>query len=234
MAGRKDVPEVMDVSPLSAEMHEEALSGLSRLNRWSLAATPVKRAIADLARGRTGPTIDVLDIATGGGDIPLSLARWARQRGLGLRIRACDVSATAIAFASRQRDREGLDVDFFVADAKSFDAPDQFDVVICSLFLHHLEQSAAADLLSRMARAARRLVLVSDLRRNVPGLLLAYAATRTLTRSPVVHVDGPRSVRRAYTILEAHEIARQAQLYGADIRRCFPYRFLLTWERRDR
>ena len=102
---------------------------------------------------------------------------------------------------------------------------------MCSLFLHHLDEEPAAQLLRVMAAAARRLVLVNDLRRGWDGLLLAHFAGLCLTRSPVVRVDAVRSVRAAFTLAEARRLAATAGLAGASVSRRWPARFLLTWQR---
>ena len=49
---------------------------------------------------------------------------------------------------------------------------------------------------------ARRQVVISDLRRSRSGFVIAWIGTRLLSRSPVVHYDGPVSVRAAWTIRE--------------------------------
>ena len=109
--------------------------------------------------------------------------------------------------------------------------PGDFDVVTSALFLHHLTDDQAADVLQRMAAATNRLILINDLRRSWAGWLLAAAACRLLTRSPVVHTDGPRSVARAFTPTEALNIARRAALANAVISHRWPFRFLLAWDR---
>jgi hypothetical protein len=100
---------------------------------------------------------------------------------------------------------------------------------VCSLVLHHLTDAQAPALLRAMAKSARRLVVASDLVRSSGGYAVAWAATRMLTRSPVVRVDGPLSVRAALTLAEARTMARDAGLAGAVVRRRFPFRFVLTW-----
>ena len=79
--------------------------------------------------------------------------------------------------------------------------------------------------------AARRLVLVNDLRRTRFGFALAHLACRLLTRSPIVHHDGPLSVRAAFTSEEALELALEAGLAGAMISHHWPQRFLLSWRK---
>jgi hypothetical protein len=80
-----------------------------------------------------------------------------------------------------------------------------------------------------MAAAARRLVLINDLRRSAGGWLLAYVGTRLLSASPVVHTDGPRSVAAAFTPVELRQLAERAGLAGATVVRRWPFRLLLTW-----
>jgi hypothetical protein len=103
---------------------------------------------------------------------------------------------------------------------------------MCSLFLHHLSDGDARDLLGKMAQATTRLVLVNDLRRTQLGYALAWWGGRLITRSPIVHVDGPLSVAAAFTTAEALAMAEQSGLGGATIAHRWPQRFLLRWERR--
>jgi hypothetical protein len=103
--------------------------------------------------------------------------------------------------------------------------------VTTSLFLHHLPDDVAVAVLRRMGEAAGRLVLVNDLARTRAGWLLAWAGCRLLTRSPVVHFDGPASVRSAFTVSEVKALADRAGLTGATVTTHWPYRFLLRWER---
>ena len=109
--------------------------------------------------------------------------------------------------------------------------PQGYDVVISSLFFHHLDNHRAAALLRAMAAAANQLVLVNDLRRSVTGLILAHAAARLFTASDIVHSDAPRSVKAALTIFEMRDLAAAAGLDEAVVRRRWPWRFLLTWKR---
>jgi hypothetical protein len=80
-------------------------------------------------------------------------------------------------------------------------------------------------------REAGSAVAVNDLTRSRAGLVLVWAACRLLTRSPVVHFDGPVSVRAAFTPREALALAERAGLAGATVVRRRPCRFLLTWGR---
>src|SRR5437763_1778104 len=82
-----------------------------------------------------------------------------------------------------------------------------------------LEESDALTMLRHMRDAAAELVLVNDLERSRLGFALAWVACRLLSRSPVVHFDGPASVRSAFTPKEALALAERAGLTGAKVGR---------------
>jgi 2-polyprenyl-3-methyl-5-hydroxy-6-metoxy-1,4-benzoquinol methylase len=231
LKSRHREPEIMDQPGLDGAAHVQALAALRRINFWSGTAGTLWRALAPLARQHDGP-LRVLDVATGGGDTPICLWQKARRAGIGLVIEGCDKSATAIEHARRQAERAGADVRFFTLDVLAERVPAEYDVATCALFLHHLDEEPAVELLRRLAGAARRLVLVSDLARCRSGYLAAYLGTRLLTTSPVARVDGPLSVQGAYTPAEALALAERAGLVGATVRRSWPFRFLLSWEPR--
>jgi len=228
-------PELMDDPALDARRHAAALRGLARINWVSASARLLFSPLERLARERGLKRVRVLDVATGAADVPIRLWRLARRAGLPLALSACDISPVALEHARRRAAAAGVEAKFFEHDitraesARSL-AP-RYDVVMCSLFLHHLPDDVASRALGAMAGAAEHAVLVNDLRRCRAGLLAAQIGTRLLSRSPVVHVDGPRSVRAAFTESELAARARAAGLAGASVRRCWPWRLLLEWRR---
>ena len=231
---RRDLtPELMDDPALDERMHRAALRGLARLNRLSGAAGILWAPLRELTAAPGHPPLRVLDIATGSGDVPAALERRARAAGITLTVDGCDISETALAIA-RGRFRAGgvgRAGAFFRLDALRQELPADYDVVMCSLFMHHLPHDSVVELLYKMRCAARRMVLVSDLRRGRGGYLVAAAASRLVTRSGIVHADAVRSVRAAFSIDEFARAATRAGLDGARIEPVWPCRFRLVWGR---
>jgi SAM-dependent methyltransferase len=225
----------MDQPGLPPEQHARALAGLARINRLSASARLLWGPLADLARTLRardpGCNLRVLDLASGAGDLPLALWRRARASGWQWEVAGCDVSPLAVEHARERAHAVGADLSFFVHDALEGPLPSDHDAVVCSLFLHHQSEEGAVDLLRRMGEAARHLVVVNDLARGWVGFVLAHVASRLLTTSHVVHVDGPRSVEAAFTPAEALSLAERAGLHGARVARRWPCRWLLTWRR---
>jgi len=231
LSQRRCRPEVMDQPGLSPSRHVRALRGLARINLISGSARILWGPLEALGRELGTRPLRVLDVASGGGDVPIRLWRRARRAGLDWDVAGCDVSPVAVAHARACAARAGAAVRFFVHDALHDPPPAGYDAVISSLFLHHLDGDQARTFLRRLGDMAGRLLLINDLVRSWPGLILAHVGTRLLSASPVVHTDGPRSVEAAFTPAEALALAEQAGLHGAAVARRWPCRYLLTWRR---
>jgi 2-polyprenyl-3-methyl-5-hydroxy-6-metoxy-1,4-benzoquinol methylase len=221
----------MDQPGLGAAEHARALEGLRRINLISRSHMILWPSIARTARASRGALIRVLDIASGGGDVCRALARRASMLRLKVRFDGCDINPEAVRFAESRGAAQSLPVRFFTLDALTESIPEGYDVVMCSLFLHHLDDASAVRLLKRMAHAAGRLLLVNDLVRGPSGYALAWVGCRVLSRSPIVRHDGPASVAAAFAPGEVRELARRAGLESATLTRHWPRRFLLSWNR---
>lgn len=223
-------PEVMDQPGLDPKEHAKALSGLRRINTISRCSAGLFRAIESLAIRQPTTPLRVLELACGGGDTAIDLALMAKRKGLALEIHACDLNPEAVEISRSNAMKREAAITFFTADAlvKPTDH-NTFDVVYCTLFAHHLDEVDVVHLLEAMALRSRKLVLVDDLIRSRLGFALAWIGTRLLSRSWVVHTDGPLSVRGALQPDEMMSIAKQAGLKNAQIKRSWPERYLLSW-----
>jgi 2-polyprenyl-3-methyl-5-hydroxy-6-metoxy-1,4-benzoquinol methylase len=230
LAIRDRHPELMDDPALDAARHGASLRGLGRVNWLSGSSRILWTALAPLVRSHDGRPLRVLDVATGGGDVPIAVWHRARRRGVRLEIDGCDVSDVAIAFARDLAERSGAEVHFFARDAIQDGPADGYDVIVSSLFLHHLDTNVARDFLARTAKAASRALLIQDLVRSRAAYGFAWLGTRAVTRSEVVHIDGPLSVRGAFTVPELRTLAQEAGLTEAVVEPRWPYRQLLTWQ----
>jgi len=228
---RRRRAELMDQPGLGETEHVAALQGLARINLLSRSDAILWPSIERLARTNRGSTIRVVDLATGGGDVPLALAQRALRAGLDVRIEGCDVSEQAIEIARRNGAAAGLSVSFFTLDVLNEALPAGYDIVTCSLFLHHLDDANAVALLRKAADVTGRILLINDLVRGPVAFALAWTGCHLLTRSPVVRHDGPVSVAAAFSLGEARMLAQRAGLASATLVRRWPCRFLLSWSR---
>lgn len=227
--------ELMDAPDLAANLHHSALKGLQRVNRLSGTAQVLANRIASTFRNQAN--LRILDLACGGGDVTIGLAQQLSRRGIDASIEGWDRSDTAVQFATSRLNSLAGDgtgpsqVTFRQSEVAHLEVDGQYDVVMCTLFLHHLNQAESVDLMTRMYRATRRIVLIDDLRRTWLGYRLAQLGCHLLTRSHIVHVDGPLSVRAAFTEPEVKQLSEAAGLPEPNFTRHWPQRFLACWQR---
>lgn len=225
---RRRVPELMDAADVDPTEHRRALAGLRRINTLSGAARTIATPIIAFARDHKLERLRILDVASGDGDVPIRLALALRARSIEADLTLFDQSDVGLAEARDCAAAVRVSLQTFTGNAFAALPMQDYDVVTCSLFLHHLDREQCVAALSQMKAASRGLIVVSDLRRCCAGLFAAQIGCRLLSRSRLVHHDGPASVRGAWTPEELHDLARHAGLDGASIRRCFPWRMLLT------
>ena len=221
-------PELMDDPSLDAGEHLAALRALGTINALSLTASTLARAVNRLTSpGRHAiRPLHVVDVACGGGDVTVALAR---RLGPAFHVTGIDISPRAAARAAEHAAKSAVEnVSFEVCDVLAEGCPD-CDVAVTSLFVHHLDDDAAAATVRSLAQAATLGGVISDLVRSRRGLLLAHLATRVLTRSRVAQVDGPLSVRAARTLPEYRLLMEQAGLPASRITATWPERVLITW-----
>jgi len=102
------------------------------------------------------------------------------------------------------------EIAFIQGDVLSFGEEGQYDMVLCSLALHHFDDAAAVRLLERCRNLSRRFVLVADLRRGFLATVGVYLLTALIYREPMTRTDGRLSAARAFSFREFGSLAERA------------------------
>jgi SAM-dependent methyltransferase len=207
-------PELMDRPDATPAELEAALRSLRGLNRWfgsyRLVMQFVRRWI------RRGDRLRIVDLATGSADIPRLVVDHARAVGAVVEIDAIDFQPTTVANA-RQLSAAYPEITCHRDDVLEFGSAGAYDVVLCSLALHHFSESDAVHLLRRCRELSRRYVLVSDLRRGWLATVGVYLLTLLIFRDPMTRSDARASAQRAFTLEELRDLATRAgwERFGA-------------------
>ena len=215
---RSEQDEILDGDVQDADELAQNFRDIQRVNQLLGGTSTVLRHLpALLASVPADRPATILDLATGSGDIPLAITRWAERRNRPVSIVATDYSEDILALARKQL--AGLsNVTLARYDARDVPLPDgQFDIVLCSLSLHHFAPDDAIRVLREMDRLATSGFILNDLRRGRLGYVAAWVAARLTTRNRLTRNDAPLSVRRAWTVVELADLLRRAGVEDAKI-----------------
>lgn len=217
---------MMDLPGNPADLLEEDLSHLRTINRCLGNYRGVLRCLERIVNQQETIGFSLLDVGTGSGDIPVAIVRWAKRKGISLRVVGVELDPVTAAVA-RRRTRDFPEISIVRGDAlyPPF-STSSFDFVLSSQLLHHFSQEEVVALLKRWSRLARRGVLVSDLIRHPLAYYGIWLLTRLFTRNEMTRTDAPLSVRRAFTLAEWRELFRQTGIGEFYLFPVFPFRLL--------
>lgn len=187
-------PELLDHA--EPEEARRNLADLVRINSSFGGHSTIRKLVGAVVKPAEGFTL--LDVGAASGDTARVIARAFPNAS----VTCADYNAVNLSAAPRPK-----------VLANAFRLPfaeRSFDFVLCSLFLHHFENSEVVELLRGMHRVADRAILVCDLERHVlPYLFLP--ATRPFFRWQRITLhDGPISVRAAFRERELADLAEKA------------------------
>ncbi len=225
-------PELMDSAPLTRDELAPVLHFLALVHRYAGGERVLFEFLKEWSpHWPKDRVITVLDVGTGGADIPLSLVRWGKRHGFQFQITAIDIMPVIVAIA-RENTASYPEIRVLESDFFSFaQRGEQFDLVISSLFLHHMPDEKLVELLALCDAMAKRGVIMSDLSRSRKAYWSVGVLT-TLFGNKVARHDGLLSVRRALTVGELDVLTKNARLTHLETRQHPFFRLSLSTEKR--
>ncbi len=215
-----NAPERIDLPWNDPHVLADNLCDLRRINKLFGSSGYMRRSILRLVQNiPQDHEVRILDIATGSADHPCEIARMLTAQGRRYHIVAVDRNPQILEIARRAI--RGVDgIELVEADALDLPFADKsFDIVTCSLALHHFPDADAVRLLQRMHALARRGLVLNDLRRSNIAVAVIWLYVHLTTRNPLTRNDSHLSILRAFTVKELMSLAERAGLSHVTIRR---------------
>jgi SAM-dependent methyltransferase len=203
-------PELMDRPGIDVGLLRQELRTLEQLNRRGGGHWLMLRYLNEFAAQHQPTNLRVLDLGTGSADVPRALVAWARQRQLPIKVTAIDWNSEVLRFAE-ELNYSHPEIQLENHDLRALPyAPGSFDLVLCSLTLHHFTAPDAVAILRQIRSLSRKGYLVIDLCRTWLTIGTTALFVRILSRSPVFRHDALYSSRAAFTLPELRNLAGQA------------------------
>jgi SAM-dependent methyltransferase len=223
------IPEIMDRPGNEENLLRADLRVLEDINRFLGGYRIPLLYLCKLSSSfSSAKPLTILDLATGAADVPRAIATWTRSRRMNVAITAVDGNPEILRFA-RENTADWPEIRIEQQNLLALPYPaDSFDVVLCSLALHHFSEADAVAILRSINHIARGTWIINDLRRNWIAIGLSKLMAHTVITNPIARFDAPASCERAFTITEWRAMATRAGMNHFTIRRHRFFRMALS------
>ena len=212
---RAELSEMLD-EPCSYNELRGCLRDLEQVNRISFGDRPTLEWLAQFVPEAKRP-LHIVDVGCGGGDMLRRIENWAARRGLAVKLTGVDLNPHAIR-AAREFTRAESRIEWITGEAYSLDANlGPIDLVISSLFTHHLTDDEIVGFIAWMERVARQGWFINDLYRSQTTCTLFKVLAAVMRWHRFVRHDGPVSFQRAFLPDEWKRYTQHAGLFARDV-----------------
>ena len=193
----KDI-EIMDDLDMSGELLIKTLDQIAGINKWlggnGLTIDGIKTILKTQSKDKT---ISIIDLGCGNGDMLREVAEFGKKNGYKIELLGLDANQTTIDYAI-QLSADYPEITYRKEDvlSKEFETH-SYDIALCTLFLHHFEDTVALSFIQTLVKNAKIGVVINDLHRH----RLAYYLFKILTlviNNDMVKTDGLISILRGF------------------------------------
>ena len=210
---RSSEMEIMDDFTMEGVLFRDTLDKLEIINRFlggnSVTIKGLKKLLKNQSKNKT---ITIVDLGCGNGDVLRDVSKFGRKNNYSFKLIGIDANPAAIDYA-KELSKEYSELSFKTIDILSEDFKKQsYDVVLCTLFLHHFKNEELISFLKTTTDKATIGVVVNDLHRHK----LAYYLFKLIgffIKNKMVRQDGLTSVLRAFKRKDLENIAKEIKVH---------------------
>lgn len=210
---RSSEMEIMDDFTMEGVLFRDTLDKLEIINRFlggnSVTINGLKKLLKNQPKNKT---ITIVDLGCGNGDILRDISKFGRKNNYSFKLIGIDANLAATEYA-KELSKEYSELSFKTMDILSEDFKKQsYDVVLCTLFLHHFKNEELISFLKTTTDKATIGVVVNDLHRHK----LAYYLFKLIgffIKNKMVRQDGLTSVLRAFKKKDLENIAKEIKVH---------------------
>ena len=211
-AERTDAIEIMDDLSMSGAMLCDTLDKLDAINKWLGGNAVTLNGIKKLIKGHAkNKPLTLIDLGCGGGGMLRKIAKYGRENGYSFTLIGVDANEHIIDYA-KKTSQEYSEISYLQHDVFSKEFKDlSYDVVLCTLFLHHFKENEIIHLLTELNQKATVGIIVNDLHRH-PMAYYLFKLLSLVIKNNMVKEDGLTSILRGFKKRELQKISKQLKV----------------------
>ncbi len=207
---RSQEREIIDDLNVSGPVVDQTLRELGMINRLlggnQISVSAFKKIVEKEEK------LTLADVGCGGGDIIISMSKWAGNHKLAVSFVGIDANPNIIKYA-KQRTAGCSNITFQTLNIFSDEFKYMtFDIIHCCLFIHHFTNQELAGLFRQFRSQARIGVIINDLHRHPMAYWSIKWLTTLFSKSEMVRNDAAISVARGFRKSELEAILEQAEI----------------------
>jgi 2-polyprenyl-3-methyl-5-hydroxy-6-metoxy-1,4-benzoquinol methylase len=227
---RTNAIEIMDDFATEGEILREALDKIAKINKLlggnKLTLQGVQRLISNK---NTNDELLIVDIGCGNGDMLRKLADYAKINNWNFKLIGIDANPFTIAYAEKLSSQYP-NISYQCEDI--FDSKFQklkYDIVLCTLTLHHFKDDEIIQLIDVFINNARVGIVINDLERSAIAYRLFQGLCFAFQLNAMSRKDGLVSILRGFKKKELQAFSKQLDLtkYTIDWKWAFRYQWII-------
>ncbi|RFM31755.1 methyltransferase domain-containing protein [Chitinophaga silvisoli] len=223
---RTSAPEIMDDFQMEGDHLRQTLDEIAGINQLlggnRITVQGVRQLLQSIPRDKT---VSIVDLGCGNGDMLRTLAKTFRQEGRQIQFTGIDANRFtidhAIALSATYPEITYHCTDIF---AEEF-AASKYDIVLCTLTLHHFAEAEIINLLQLLRRNAGIGIVINDLHRSRMAYYLFCLFSFMWGLGTMAKEDGRISILRGFKRKELIALATSLNIVQYTLRWKWAYRY---------
>jgi len=222
---RSDRTEIMDDLEMEGDLLSRSLAKLDWINKW-LGGNNVTLSALDqlIINHPKNEVLKIVDIGSGSGDMLRLVVNRLRKQNRKVEILGMDANDFTVNYARRESvDYPEIKYQTEYVSASTFDNL-EYDILLGTLFLHHLKDEDIIDVMKIGTEKAKLGVIVNDLNRSQIAYFLFNLLTLFIP-NPMIRQDGLTSILRGFKKEDLEKYAAALNVKKSTIKWKWAFRY---------
>ncbi len=220
--------EIMDDLDCQGEVVDQSLRELDFINQWLGGNAVTLNGVRAVLKNRDQTQlISIADLGCGSGEMLRLIGKVAAQENRQVQLLGIDANPNIIEFAKAHSSTfNNITFEAVNVFSEKF-RKRKFDIVLCTLFLHHFTEDQLVDIFSSLLQQTKVGIIVNDIHRHPLAYYSIKWLTQLFSKSAMVKFDAPLSVQRAFTKKELKDILSKAGITNYQLKWKWAFRWQL-------
>jgi 2-polyprenyl-3-methyl-5-hydroxy-6-metoxy-1,4-benzoquinol methylase len=228
---RTNQPEIMDDFDMKGEVLRDALDKIAKINQLLGGNKLTLEGVENIIKQNPNQKkITIVDIGCGNGDMLRTLADYAANNAVELELIGIDANQFTVDYAQKLSTHYP-NIFYRCEDIfdKSFEKV-QYDIVLCTLTLHHFKDEEIIQLLNVFKTNAKLGIVINDLQRSSISYRLFQGLCFVFRLNDMSREDGLVSILRGFKKPELELFSRKLRFknYSIEWKWAFRYQWIIN------